>query len=394
MAISRKWLLPVIALTSLILASGTVANPVGAEEAVLVPGATVFKRINPLYPAVAKTYPVIGINFHDDDDPQVVDYSQNALAADHALLDGVEQADIAVREIDGKVVVLGESMGSMVASRLAAELADSSDPPSPNDIRFVLIAPPEEGLAEYFKVGTYIPVLNYRISRVAQSPYPTTIVIGEYDGWADPPDRPWNLISLANAALGIVYVHGPPIAAADPVDVPPENTTVDGTVTTHLVPTQYLPLTHPLRDIGIPDRVVGRIDQRLRPIVDAGYLRHDQPGDSRPYLSEGRIRRNVQGAQQTGELSRRAGAKRPGDQSRDESGAGAKRPGDQSRDESGGDDGQSEDPGQQRQAGGDDRLDDDDLNVQEPKSDTAERRADRQADDRRGYRGRQVARHK
>ncbi len=376
MAISRKWLLPVIALTSLILASGTVASPVSAEEAVLVPGATVFKRINPFYRSVAKTYPVIGIHFHDDDDPQVVDYSQNALAADHALLDGVEQADIAVREIDGKVVVLGESMGSMVASRLAAELAASSEPPSPDDIRFVLIAPPEEGVAEYFKVGTYIPVLNYRVSRVPESPYPTTIVIGEYDGWADPPDRPWNLVSAANALLGIVYVHGPPIAAADPNDVPPENTTVDGTVTTHFVPTKYLPLTHPLRDIGIPDRVVDRIDQLLRPIVDAGYLRHDQPGDSRPYLSEGRIRRNVQGEQQTRELS---------------------------RNESGGDDEQSADPGRQRQAGGDDRLDDDDLNVQEPqddldvqepKSGTAERRATRHADDRRGYRGRQVARHK
>ena len=58
-----------------------------------------------------------------------------------------------------------------------------------------MIAPPEAGIAEYFKEGTFIPILNYRISRVPESPYPTTIVIGEYDGWADPPDRPWNLVS-------------------------------------------------------------------------------------------------------------------------------------------------------------------------------------------------------
>ena len=90
-----------------------------------------------------------------------------------------------------------------------------------------MIAPPEAGIAEYFKEGTFIPILNYRISRVPESPYDTTIVIGEYDGWSDPPDRPWNLVSLANAVLGIAYVHGPPIAAADLVDVPPENTTVD-----------------------------------------------------------------------------------------------------------------------------------------------------------------------
>ena len=132
-----KWLrkaglVPTIAATSLLLASGTLANRVSAKprKRVLIPGATVFKRINPLYPIVATTYPVIGIHFHDDADPQVVDYSQNALASDRALLDGVEQANAAVRQIDGKVVVIGESMGSMVAWRLAAELANSPDAPS------------------------------------------------------------------------------------------------------------------------------------------------------------------------------------------------------------------------------------------------------------------------
>ncbi len=35
----------------------------------------------------------------------------------------------------------------------------------------------------------------------------------------------------------------------------------------------------------------------LRPVVDAGYLRHDQPGDTRPYLYDGEIHRNVQSQQ-------------------------------------------------------------------------------------------------
>lgn len=342
MAVSRKWLVPVIALASLLLAGGTVAGPVNAaEQAVVIPGAMPLKRINPFYPLIARTYPLIGVNLHDDDDPTVVDYSQNPLATRRALLDGVEQADIAVRDIDGKVVVIGESMGSMVASRLAAELADTPNPPSPNDVRFVLIASPEEGVAEWFKEGTYIPLLNYRVSRVPESPYPTTVVIGEYDGWADPPDRPWNLISLANSALGLVYVHGPAIWDVDLRDVPPENTTVDGAVTTHLVPTEKLPLTRPLRAVGVPDRVVDRADQLLRPIVDAGYRRHDQPGDSRPYLSNGRIRRDGHDAQQTREQRR-------------------------------------EDRRQLR-AGGDDRAGQSDPDVRESTSDAAERRAERQA---------------
>ncbi len=307
MATWHKRVAPAMATMSLMLGTATVATAVSAaEEAILIPGATVFKPINPLYPVVAQTYPVIGIHFHDDDDPHLVDYSQNALAADKAIRDGVEQAVIAVRETpDGPVVVIGESMGSMVASRVAVELA-GSDGSSTDDIRIVLIAPPEAGVAEYFREGTFIPILNYRISRVPESPYPTTIVIGEYDGWADPPDRPWNLVSLANAVAGMAFVHGPPIAAADPLDVPLENTThttnsLGGEVTTHLVPTEDLPLTQAFRLVGIPDQVMGKVDQILRPVVDAGYLRHDKPGDHRPYLSDGEIHLDVAGVQQVRE---------------------------------------------------------------------------------------------
>jgi diacyltrehalose acyltransferase len=349
MAKWRKRLVPLIAATFLMLGTGPVATAVSAaEEAVLIPGATVFKRINPLYPIVAATYPSIGIHFHDKDaNLHLVDYSQNALASDKAILDGVKQADIVVRQVDGKgkVVIIGESMGSMVAARLAAKLASSADPPSTEDVSFVLIAPPEAGVAEYFKEGTFIPVLNYRISRVAESPYPTTIVIGEYDGWADPPDRPWNLVSSFNALAGIVYVHGPPIFTADPV--PGENTTTHtngagGIVTTIFVPTKNLPLTQVFRDVGVPDALVDKADQVLRPIVDAGYRRHDEPGDPRPYLHDGEIHRNVQSQQLVREPRR------------EESGD-AQEP--------------SVNPGQQRQAGGDDRLDQSDPDLQESKND-------------------------
>ena len=313
-----KQLVPVITITAL-LGTGAVANAVSdVEQAVLIPGATVFKPINPQYPIVAKTYPVIGIHFHDDADPQVVDYSQDALDSDRAILDGVEQATAAVRQNDGKVVIIGESMGSMVAWRVAAELANSSDRPNQADVRVVLIAPPEAGVAQYFKVGTHIPILNYRVRRIAESPYDTTIVIGEYDGWSDPPDRPWNLVSSANALAGIVYVHGPPIAAADPTDLRPESVIPRigeerGSITTYLVPTQNLPLTQVFRDVGVPDALVDKVDQVLRPVVDAGYRRHDEPGDTRPYLSDGEIHRNVQNQQQAREPWRAGRDKGPDD---------------------------------------------------------------------------------
>jgi pimeloyl-ACP methyl ester carboxylesterase len=294
-----------VAATSLLLASGAIANVVShAEVAILIPGAMPFKQINPVYPSVAESYPSIGMHFHTvGATTRLIDYSQDPLAADWALRDGVEQA--AEDFPDGEVVIIGESMGSMVAWRLAKELADGAQPPDPGRVSVVLIAPPEVGVAEYFKEGTFIPILNYRITRIAESPYDTTIVIGEYDGWSDPPDRPWNLVSSANALAGISYVHGPPSFTADVGGLTPESEIPGddehGSITTYLVPTKNLPLTQVFRDVGVPDALVDKADQVLRPVIDAGYVRHDQPGDSRPYLYDGEIHRNVQSQQQARE---------------------------------------------------------------------------------------------
>lgn len=132
MAVSRKWLKPLVAVALLLLAGAAAAHPVSAaEEAVLIPGATLFKPINPFYPLIAGSYRFIGATMHDDETPEVVRYSQDPLATERALRGGVGHAAVAVRQVAGEVVVIGESMGSMVASRLAAELADGPDPRLP-----------------------------------------------------------------------------------------------------------------------------------------------------------------------------------------------------------------------------------------------------------------------
>lgn len=80
-----------------------------------------------------------------------------------------------------------------------------------------------------------------------------------------------------------------------------------GSITTYLVPTENLPLTQVFRDVGVPDALVDKADDVLRPVVDAGYVRHDQPGDTRPYLYDGEIHRNVQSQQQVREPLRERG---------------------------------------------------------------------------------------
>jgi pimeloyl-ACP methyl ester carboxylesterase len=293
---SSHRLVHTIVAATVLAGSGALAGGVSQaeefREAILIPGAMPFKEINPVYPLVAVTYPDIGKHFHSDPNPQLVVYSQNPLDSNRALRRGVDETVSAVNGSSGKVVIIGESMGSMVAWRAAAELAEA-DPTK--DIEVVLIASPDVGVSEYFREGTYIPILNYRISRVAQTPYKTTIVVGEYDGWSDPPDRPWNLVSSANAIMGIAYVHGPPSFTANVEGLTPASE--NGNVTTYLLPTENLPLTQVFRDVGVPDALVDRADEVLRPIVDAGYVRHDEPGDTRPYLYDGEIHRNVQSQQ-------------------------------------------------------------------------------------------------
>ena len=311
---SSKRLVPVIFAASLLIGSGSLANAVNTEEAILIPGAMPFKKINPVAPIVAQSYQDIGKFFRVGEPWQLVEYSQDPLAANRGLADGVAETVDAIDGTNGKVVVIGESMGSMVAWRAAEELAKNGSPRKV-DISFVLIASPDVGISEYFKEGTYIPILNYTIRRVTTTEYDTTIVVGEYDGWSDPPDRPWNLVASANALAGIVYVHGPPSFTANVNALTPTSevprTAEHGKLTTYLVPTENLPLTQVFRDAGVPDALVDKADDVLRPIVDAGYVRHDKPGDTRPYLYDGEIHRNVQSQQQARETVQTLGANKP-----------------------------------------------------------------------------------
>ena len=101
----------------------------------------------------------------------------------------------------------------------------------------------------------------------------------EYDGWADTPDHPLNLVADANAVAGIVYIHSSYADAdLDLSTVPAEDITtttnsLGGKTTAYLVPTKNLPLVQPLRDIGIPEPVVEAVEKPLRKVVDAGYDR-------------------------------------------------------------------------------------------------------------------------
>ncbi|MEX0580873.1 MAG: PE-PPE domain-containing protein, partial [Mycobacterium sp.] len=198
----------------------------------------------------------------------------------------------------GPKVAVGLSGSTMaindVMRRLEAQRAiDPTSVPSPEDVSFMVAGDAERGLlpalVPFF--GKAIPGINYTVRPIPVTAYDITVVKGEYDGAADWPDRPWNLLAFANALAGSGAFEGPDgeeifgsihfdAIFTDFTTVPAKNvtTTVNsagGTTTTYLIPTPSLPILLPLVAQGVPQPVVDALNSVLKPIVDFGYSRND-----------------------------------------------------------------------------------------------------------------------
>ena len=180
----------------------------------------------------------------------------------------------------GPLVLSGASQGAMVIQQAEAVL--DADPAIPSDTTFIIIADPNLGLARSL-YGVHVPILNYTPQPLPDTRFNTVVVTDQYDGWADPITKPWNLLTVANALMGLVYVHpyaqNSDLSAVQEEDITTATNSQGGTVTTYFVRTEQLPLTMPLRQLRVPAVIVDGIDNALRPIIDAGYApkAHDRP---------------------------------------------------------------------------------------------------------------------
>ncbi|WP_157517035.1 PE-PPE domain-containing protein [Mycobacterium sp. MS1601] len=179
-------------------------------------------------------------------------------------------AIIAGGDADNPVIIHGYSQGAVVATDYLREH------PGEGNI-YVLAANPNRpngGILQRFS-GLYIPILGVSFS--GATPTDDEIVVDiarQYDGWADFPKYPLNLLATANALLGIVYLHG-----KYPEDVTPEvladlEPSTHGNTTYYLVPTKRLPLLMPLQGI-LPESALDTLDAPLRAIIETGYDRVD-----------------------------------------------------------------------------------------------------------------------
>ena len=174
-------------------------------------------------------------------------------------------------------VIFGNSQGAVVLSRYKAAH------PEGTGNTFVLVENPSRpngGILERF-AGLYIPGLDISLSGATPDNGDTTVdVARQYDGWADFPTYPLNLLATANAIAGMILVHGQTQTELTAAQIEAAKAggnayyQVHGDTTYYLVRTPLVPLLMPLKGI-VPDPILGAIDPVLRTFIEMGYNRTD-----------------------------------------------------------------------------------------------------------------------
>lgn len=201
--------------------------------------------------------------------------------------EGEGNLERAIRE-GGPGTAIGLSEGALVLNAVQARLANDPTAPPPDKLSFATYGDPvarhafgQSFLTQNFPVGSVVPALDYQMPAPVESQYDTHMFVSAYDSIADWPDRQDNMIAVANAIVGLATGHTA-VAFTNPSMVPPQNirTTVNSKgakTTTYLIPEQHLPLVMPFKYLDVPEDTLNKLDAVLKPYVDAGYSRHDDP---------------------------------------------------------------------------------------------------------------------
>ncbi len=190
---------------------------------------------------------------------------QNAIAAEPAGID---------------IEVFGYSQSATIATDELDQLQAGTAPttPSPSDLSFVLVGDPNNldgGLLERFD-GLNVPRFDIPFNGATpDTAYPTDIYTIQYDGFADFPQYPLNILADANAIAGISVDH-PDYPTLTPAQVAtaiqePVSPGETGDTNYYMIPTQTLPLVQLLENAGLPTWEGDLINPDLRVLVDLGY---------------------------------------------------------------------------------------------------------------------------
>ncbi len=194
-----------------------------------------------------------------------------SLPFDTSLAQGVTTLDRAIGQdlkVYDHVDVFGYSQSSSISSVEMSQLQGVS----PNDVSFILVGDPNNpdgGMLERF-VGASIPSFGVTANGATPSDlYPTEIFTNEYDGFADFPRYPINLLSDLNAYIGIIFEHATYLNPL-PNSVT-DNLGTFGDTTYFMNLANSLPLLDPLRWFEGGNPLADLLQPDLSVLVNLGY---------------------------------------------------------------------------------------------------------------------------
>lgn len=270
--------------------SATVIPPFPANEVSIIMGGTgvpiptpnLLFKANELYIRTTSVLPPIGLVTPEELYPLT---GVKSMILDRSVAQGLTILDQAIRAqinppnpSDSKsVTVFGVSQSAVIASlemqKLMAEGAPFTD-----KLNFVLTGNemnPNGGmLARFPNLAISSLGLTFYGPTPPDTPYNTAIYTLEYDGFADFPRYPINVISDLNAVFGIIYTHPNYFSiSVDQVDHAIQlQPSVQRNTYYYIIPTEHLPLLEPLRSIPvIGNPLANLIEPDLRVIVNLGY---------------------------------------------------------------------------------------------------------------------------
>ena len=232
-----------------------------------------------------------------------------ASAASTALPDGLAELQTAMSQQPANLpyLVEGYSQSAQIAVDEKIDLIQAGSPPP--DVTFLLLGSgnrPDGGFLERFP-GLVIPGatgFDFNGAEPTDAGITTIDIANQYDGNADFPQYPINVVADLNALLGFIYQHAGygdgPLPYEVPAIWPPSDPLsgpyvddyvlsstdivkqVDGDTTFYFIPTTDLPLLDPLRSLGVPEPVLNIFQPALQVVVEAGYDRSIPFGDPTP----------------------------------------------------------------------------------------------------------------
>jgi hypothetical protein len=206
-------------------------------------------------------------------------------------------------------LIEGYSQSALIAVDEEAQLTATAAAGQPvPDVTVALLGSgtrPNGGIFERLD-GFYLPgaEVDATGAESTDTGIPTIDIAAQYDGFADFPQYPINLLADLNALFGIIYAHGAyggliqnviPGATFTPLptgsyDYATEYVLgsseivkqVTGDTTFYFIPTTELPLLDPLASLGVPESVLNIVQPALQVIIEAGYDRSIPFGDPTP----------------------------------------------------------------------------------------------------------------